>query len=49
MKIYENEIIADEGMILTNGECYSTYVVLGIFDSSSNWHEIPLEEAEENG
>ena len=49
MKIYENEITADEGMILTNGECYSTYVVLGIFDSFSNWHESPLEEAEENG
>ena len=44
MIINKNELIAEEGMILTNGECYSTYVVLGIYDSPSNWHEIPLEE-----
>ena len=44
MIIRNNELTADEGYILTNGECYSTYVVLGIYDSPSNWHEIPIEE-----
>lgn len=38
------ELLADEGMILTNGESYSTLVVLGIYDSPSNWHEVPIEE-----
>lgn len=36
---------ADEGMILTNGEIYSTEVYLGIYDSPENWHEIPASEA----
>lgn len=49
--IYENPIhlIADDGFILTDGETYSTDVWLGKFDSPSNWHEIPLEEVENNG
>lgn len=35
------EIIADEGMILTNGEIYTHHLWLGIADSPSNWQEIP--------
>lgn len=38
-------IIADEGMILTDGETYSTEVWLGKLDSPENWHEIPESEA----
>lgn len=34
-------LTASEGMILTNGEIYSTQVYLGIYDSPSNWREIP--------
>jgi len=48
MKILYNEIteiIAGEGMILTNGDAYAHHVWLGIYDSPSNWHEIPEEEA----
>lgn len=46
MKINNNELIAEEGMVLTNGECYSTYVILGIYDSPSNWHEVSIEEVQ---
>ena len=38
------EIIADEGMALTNGETYAHHLWLGIEDSPSNWQEIPEEE-----
>ena len=34
-------LTASEGMMLTNGETYSTQVYLGIHDSPDNWHEIP--------
>lgn len=34
-------LTASEGMVLTNGETYSTKVYLGINDSPDNWHEIP--------
>ena len=34
-------IIADEGMMLTDGETYSTEVWLGNLDSPENWQEIP--------
>ncbi len=37
-------LTASEGMLLTNGETYSTQVYLGIHDSPENWREIPLEE-----
>ncbi len=37
-------LTASDGMVLTNGETYSTQVYLGIHDSSENWREIPLEE-----
>lgn len=39
-------IKADEGMVLTNGETFSTLVYLGIHDSPDNWHEVTEEEAE---
>ena len=35
---------ANEGMVLTNGETYSTLVYLGINDSPSNWTEIPEDQ-----
>lgn len=38
---------ADDGMILTNGETFSTLVYLGIYDSPENWREITEEEAEQ--
>ena len=41
------QLVAGEGMILTNGEIYSTMVYLGIYDNPSNWHEIPIEEMPE--
>ena len=37
-------LTASEGMVLTNGETYSTQVYLGIHDSPDNWHEIPESE-----
>lgn len=37
----------DEGMVLTNGETYSTKVYLGINDSPDNWYEIPESEVPE--
>jgi hypothetical protein len=44
------QIIADEGMILTNGEAYSSVggrVSIGKNDSIDNWHEITEEEYQE--
>ena len=38
------ELVASEGMTLTNGEIYSKHVYLGIHDSPENWHEIPDSE-----
>lgn len=38
------EVIADEGMILTDGETYSEHVYLGIYDAPENWREVPKEE-----
>lgn len=38
---------AEEGMVLTNGETYSSIsgsVYLGINDNASNWYEITEEE-----
>ena len=37
-------LTASEGMVLTNGETYSTQVYLGIHDSPENWHEISMDE-----
>ena len=49
--ISENPLVIapDEGMVLTNGETYSTdskYITLGVNDSPDNWYEITAEEAE---
>lgn len=38
------KITASKGMVLTNGETYSTEVYLGVNDSPDNWHEITEEE-----
>lgn len=50
MRTFEmRELKAAEGMVLTNGEAYSSVggsVFLGVNDSADNWHEIP--EAEYN-
>ena len=39
-------LIADEGMIYTNGSAYGYKVELGTGDSADNWHQIPIEEYE---
>ena len=47
MKTQPIQLIAlesDEGMVLTDGETYSTKVYLGINDSVENWWEIPESE-----
>lgn len=44
MTINGNRLIPDEGMILTNGQTYSSCVYLGIYDSPANWHEISAED-----
>lgn len=44
------ELKAGEGMVLTNGEAFSSVggsVYLGINDSFDNWHEITEEEYNE--
>lgn len=41
------ELTASDGMVLTNGETYSSIggsVYLGIYDFADNWHEITEEE-----
>lgn len=47
MIIENNVLTAEDGMVLTNGEVYSTKVYLGIYDRPSNWQEIPESEAKE--
>ena len=37
-------IIANEGMVLTNGESYVKKIYLGINDNPNNWYEITIEE-----
>ncbi len=37
-------IIANEGMILTNGEVCGKSISLGVNDSRDNWYEITEEE-----
>lgn len=44
MIIQDNYIEAEEGYMLTNNETYTSSLYLGIYDSPSNWHEIPIEE-----
>ena len=51
MKTFEmRELKADKGMVLTNGETYSSVggsVYLGINDNADNWHEITEAEYKE--
>ena len=43
------EVIADEGMLLTNDDInYANHLYLGKGDSPSNWHEVPIEEVPHN-
>lgn len=48
IKTFEmRELKADSGMVLTNGETFSSVggsVYLGINDSPDNWHEITEEQ-----
>jgi hypothetical protein len=46
MKIENNILTADIGMVLTNGNTFGHTVYLGVGDSIDNWHEITEEEAE---
>lgn len=41
---YPMEVQASEGYYLTNGEIYTTYIVLSNIDRIENWTEIPEEE-----
>ena len=51
IKTFEmRELKASEGMVLTNGEAYSSVggsIYLGINDNPDNWHEISEAEYEE--
>jgi hypothetical protein len=38
------KLVANEGMVLTNGEVYSKEVYLGVIDKPENWYEITEEE-----
>ena len=40
-------LTASDGMILTDGNVYSTKVYLGIHDSPENWREVPEDEADQ--
>ena len=49
-KIIENGttvLLADDGMMLTDGSSFGTTVRLGKGDDGSKWYEITVEEAEE--
>ncbi len=43
-KIEIRVLTASDGMVLTNGEIYSSQVYLGTHDSPENWREISLDE-----
>lgn len=45
-KIELTKLTPSEGMVLTNGETYSTEVYLGCNDNADNWHEITEAEYE---
>lgn len=42
------DIVASEGMWLTNGEAFTKSVYLGNNDSAENWYEISQDEYDEN-
>ncbi len=41
------ELIAAEGMEITDGNAYSTRLLVGLHGDESKWYEITEEEAEE--
>ena len=45
--ITRTKLIADEGMVLTNGTDYGRIVFLADNDNDKNWREITEEEYEE--
>ena len=47
MIINDKIIIADDGMMLTNGEIYAKTIRLGDWDKAENYHEITYAEYEE--
>ena len=42
----DNKLIADEGMMLTNGEAFGKTVYLASGDDGSGWSEVTESEAE---
>ena len=46
MIINDKIIIADDGMMLTNGEVYAKTIRLGDWDTAENYHEITYAEYE---
>ena len=44
MRRIDNKLLADEGMVLTDGEVYSPRIFLGCYDSEENYYEIADEE-----
>lgn len=41
------QLVASNGMVLTDGDTYSKSVYLGIYDKPENWHEITEQEYQE--
>jgi hypothetical protein len=41
------QLVASDGMVLTDGDAYSKSVYLGIYDKPENWHEITEQEYQE--
>lgn len=46
-KIEITRIVANDGMVLTNGDTFSKEVYLGKYDKPENWREITEAEAQE--
>lgn len=46
MQIIGNKLIADDGMMMTNGKTYAKAVHLGIRAVPAEWWEVTNEEAE---
>lgn len=50
MKMNEIRLVVlepEDGMVLTNGETYSTKVYLGVGDSAENWQEVSEKNIQE--
>ena len=46
-KFTRTVIVAEEGMMLTDGETYAQSIELGDWDKAENYHEITTEEYDE--